>query len=1273
MSDVDEGVRPTLLVIHRDDDDARAILDEVAAQVELGNATQHLRIQIDSATPEDSALWNAEVIRSDGVIEEHQLFTYLSDIGTQSMLRFVAVCAKSADYGMAAELNDRMRNLRERMPMLLGTDYPRTQARISIVGYGDEQVDARFFSALADANLTVIPLDRLQDASIARPVLRSQIEAFHVHGAVELISATGLWRTMGDAPIDHVRGGPAGGSEPRVRFVQSRMRLLRTPAVPIASLVAEDRELPMPDGFLQATNAIERIGRAAEQLLPPEFVYVPSQPPAADRQQIEAKELALIIGREVLSAFVELPRLIWRVAGGQVGSLTRRALQEAVGSDSRYRVLTDEDERVGESPEAQLHRQRADIERAIAAIMVDDDLAARVDPVPGEIWTSLIGETLGLIDGDPECAEQRAAAFGDAQFLPIDRGTLVGGFGRLPSGVRELAGVTGGTVDSHEVAAEAATEAKAATSLDKELPPPAPRESVTLNTSMPLGRAVHREIHQLELVRARWTRITAIAGTIRKNAENTFAESWPYDLSGSVLTIRFAAERAKYTARRAARADLTDALRRAIGQELGGAPTAIRVIVEGEEGEWSRVLTAAAFANLLEIDPARAVADLKKCGVAVTELDDTVSADQIRKLAADSTVTKKASALSKPLGELMKSAANLYFVDGARPVDAFARLMRLPVSASDEPAADAQPEVVLDITWDLTDPQGVTTHPDDGLLVRVRSAILRQVTATNQDIARLLGTLRNDQVAFAPLTIARSVPFGAGVGIILLIVRLGLSDRVVQLIQSQEVSVRTLDLLFTVSTLLIFALALFLTDIGKSLGEQTRAMVFGAGTVGIIAYVLLYFDRVRFLVSEQLRESSTFAVLLGSLTVGFVIYAALQSARSGSPLRVQGSRVMGGAVIIYAVVGFVFLQALPESWWGEVRLEDFGQRLDAVILVFALALITIAIIVITVIRLRESRRLDNSFEINDWALRALADAVETRAVLQLADRQWLATMPVLAQIIRQPFGPIKATGNDVDVLGASTVLKSASVRLTLNDRGQAALEARVRQELVSSSWLRVRYESLVLAFQEFLAARSAVPVSALDARRPEGDVSVPSVEALEVGTGPGDRMQFAGLVASGWFDSTRAEPIEQLDVARLFQPLLAGQDVQTLEGSDGRGETVRDYFGQVLPQAAARIPDGVVQTALAAGEEARRMRTFVWWPERMLGDAIVPADADVQHRATELFRRGVIGGAGLVAVRVDVSGEFNYSELVGAVTVAQEILGQAAETTGTDYEGTSGL
>lgn len=1264
--DVDQEVRPTLIIIHRDDEDARAILDEVAAQVELGNATQHLRLAVDASTPPDSALWSAEVVRSDGLIEEHPLFDYLSRLGTDAMLRFVAVCAKPADADIAAELNDRMRNLRERMPLMLGAEYPRTQARISIVGFGDQQVDKRFFSALADANLVVIPLDRLQDSSIARPVQRAQPEAFHVHGAVELIAATGLWRTMGEAPIDHLRGGPAGGGDPRVRFIQSRMRLLRTPGVPVASLVTEERELPLPDGFLPASNASERIGRAATLLLPPELVHQPDEPPRAERQQIDAKELALIIGREVLSAFAELPRLIWRVAGGQVGSLTRRALQEAVGSDSRYRVLTDEDELLGESPEAQAHRQRESIERAIASIVDDENLSGRVDPVPGELWTSLVSESLGLIDGDPGCSSLRVNAFGDELFLPVDRTHLLGGIDRLPEGVRRLAGTGSSATDTEERSRVEQPPAGGA-----EAKPQGTSEH-SLAADRPLGQAVQRDAHRLELIRSAWGSITALSGNRHKNADATYAESWPYDLSGDVLTMRFPEGRSKYSARRAASLPLTVALREAIYEKVQGSPAAIRVIVEGNESVWERMFTAAALAELLSVDVDGVIGDLKKCGVALEAPTDRVPASRLVELSEIEEKGSKAPSFIKRLKELVEDSGGLYLISGALPTDAFAKLHSLSVAPLPSEASVRTPPSTEPLV-DLSDPEGAQDAPDDGLLVRIRGGLLKQVVAANQDIRRLLGILRQDRATYAPLTIQRSVPIGAGIGIVLLFIRMGLSDRSVTLLQAQEVTVRTLDLWFTVSTLLILALAFFLTDIGKSMGAQTRAMVFGAGTVAVIAYVLLYFDRLRFVISAPLRESQSFAVFLGIATVGFVLYAAVQSFRSGSPLRIQGSRVLGASVLVYATIGFVFLQSRPGSWWDGIRSEDFGRRLTWIILVVAVALVAIAIVVITIVRLKESRRLDNSREVNEWALRSLADAVEMKAVLELAERQWLAILPVLAQVIRQPFGPIDVTDDGVDALGVSTVLKSASVRLTLSDRGLADLEARVRQELIAASWLRVRYEALVTAYQEHLATRSASTASALQDRRPEGDISVPSVEALVSGQGPGDRMEFANMTAAGAFDVARAQPVEDLDVARIFQPMLADQDVQVLEGFDGRGGTVRDYFGQVLPQSAAKIPDGIVSTALAANEDARRMRTFVWWPERMLGEAIVPNDADVEHRATDLFRRGVIGGAGLVAVRVDVSGEFAYSELVGSVVASDDVIAEAAEQRGATYEGTSGL
>jgi hypothetical protein len=447
-------------------------------------------------------------------------------------------------------------------------------------------------------------------------------------------------------------------------------------------------------------------------------------------------------------------------------------------------------------------------------------------------------------------------------------------------------------------------------------------------------------------------------------------------------------------------------------------------------------------------------------------------------------------------------------------------------------------------------------------------------------------------------------------------------------------------------------------------------MVFGAGTLAVLATTVLFFGTLRTLVSGPLRENRTFAVALGVLTVAFVIYAAYQSWISGSPLRIQGSRVLGLMVLVYAVAGLILLQAQPGSW-VDTRTEEFARRFNLVLLIVGLALIVIALSIITVVRVRDSRRLDSNEGQEEWALRALADAVEMRELLALGERQWMLTLAALSQLIRRPFGPIPSMQE-----GSSTeeapILKSASVQLALSARGEADLEARVRQELIRPSWLRLQYESLVRAHQELLATRVGVPVASLEDRRPECDMAVPTQGELEVGQGRGDRFEFAQLLAAGSFDEVRQEPIIGLEVEKIFQPMLADREVQSIEGFGGHARTVREFFEQVVPQVEPKIPDGVVRKALAANEQARRMRAFVWWPEKMLGEFVVPEDFEVDRFSTDLFRRGAIGGAGLVSVRVDISGEFGYSELVGAVDAPSGDAGVAAEGAN-DYDGASGL
>lgn len=1258
-------VQATLLVVHASDTDGRAILDEAARQVALGNASTHLQIIIDDGTPEDAALWTADVIEGASAPRSVPLFKYLGGLGTISVFRFVAVCTVSADRAVAQELDTRLRALREKTAFFIGGERPRIQARIGIIGYGDQQVDARFFSPLADANLVVIPLDRLEDASFARPVERSESDVFHAHGAVELISATGLWRTMQGAPIDAMRSG-AGGGETRVRFTQARMRLLRTPALPVASIVSEGRDLPIPEGFQPGPNIASRIGRAGD-LLPSELRYEPSAPPEVSRVDVDAKSLALMLAREIGATFVDLPRLIWRAAGGEFAALTRRALQEAVGRDSRLNVLTKDDERATGDSQADGGSLRRERERRIRAILEDEDLVVRLDPIPGEIWTSLVGETLGLVDGDPECAVLRQELFGDELYVPVERSHLLGGLERLPAGVARLAGsvegFTGETEKDSSPAPSAQADAPAVRAPDGDVPPP-PAPDAQAAPDGALVAQVQQDAHRLELMRAGWRAIAARAGSEKKGADVVLQDGFPYDLSCGVLTIRFAKQRARYTARRAGDPEVVAAVLAAIRAELGGAPVAVRMLIEGDEGAWERTFEVAELAALLGLDARRVELDLKKYGIKEATAGSLVTGDQVRSVieAGPSKGPKLHEALSRH--DAVLAAAT--FGQGALPID---RLIALLTGSS---AAGPVDGVLVAPEPTVTAPnvETVVEQAGDGLLVRLASALAHQRAAATQDIQRLLGMLREDRVEVGQQSLARSVPIGAGVGVILLLFRLGISDRSIELIQGWEWTAYQLDLSFTVSTLIILALALFLTDIGSRLGGQTRAMVFGAATLGALAYTVLFFESLRGLVSGPLRDNRTFAILLGVLTVSFVAYAAYQSWMSRSLLRIQGSRVLGLLVLVYAVVGLILLQARPGSWI-DTQSEDFLRRFNLVLLVVGASLILIALSVITTVRVRDSRRLESTDGHVEWAFRALADAVEMRELLALGERQWLLTLAALSRLVRQPFGPVPRP-LDAETAGDAPVLKAASVQLALNARGEAELEARVRQELVAPSWLRLQYERIIRAHQEMLATRAGVPLATMEERRAECDVAVPTEAELRTGEGRGDRLEFARLLADGAFDTVRQEPIAQIDVARVFQPMLADRQVQSLGGFGEHAKTVREFFEQVVPDSEPKIPDGVIRTALAASEQARRMRAFVWWPESMLGELVLPPDVEVDNFRSELFRRGAVGGAGLVSVRVDISGEFAYSELVGAVESNMADAASVAEDVA-DYDGTTGL
>lgn len=1304
MADTPQGAQVTVLLVHRDDEDAVAMLELLEGHVSRGDVVEHLTLTVDGATGPDAALWRAH--RSGQESEDDPLlFERLADVGRIERLRMVGLSTLSAD-GPARDLDRAMNALTSTAARLLGADRARLHARLAVLGYGEPMVPSVFFSTLADVNAAVLPYDRLEDASIARPVERSAAELFRTHGAIEVASACGLWRTMDASPLDGLRGANASGSIPRVRFLQSRIRLLRTPPLPVGELVAERREIPIPDGHQPAVDAERLMPRLADLLLPPELTYAPAAEPDDGSQDIAAGRLAAMLGREVVASVLELPAFLWRSIGGEVTTFIRRVLQQAVGAGSRYRVAGED---ATDQPMRLIDGEGRPVD--LETVVAEPEVLAHFDPIPGEIWTTLVAEVLGSIDGDPDCRDLREQAFGDARFLPVDRALLLGGMGELPPRLTalleprtlirevdldEVAAVEEPAAGVADDAADAAdAEGIAAAPEDEGEDDLAPVEPPVIVSLLAAEREVTERI-QLE-----WERIADVAGGLWNGARATYRAMSPVTLAGGVLTLKRSSSSSSgdFHVKRASSPNFVDALLRAIPEVLERHVEIQAVQPVATLDGWEPLLHDVLLAQFLGLDAEAGELDRLMASAALLDVPPDAPPLRHEALTADDLDRLSAFVESEEQATFIRDYATFLRTLAAEPPSPavpppsgapIAGLAPPPEAAGTPPAPSGLPfldippppvdEDDVDEDWDLDeDPDAVDpTSGTWGLLVGVREQIRRQREAAERDVERILGHLRTTRSGDAKVgtAVSPAVPAGAGLGAVLLILWLGQTSLGIRLISSLGLNEFRRDALFTVMTLLLVVGAATLTDLGKRLSGQARAIILVGTSVLVISGVLFFFERLRQLVPTGMRETNLLAFSLGALAFAVVLLALLQSLGSMDPVRIQGSRFLVLALILYAVAGLLVWQV--QSRAGLVALEDeTSSRVGGVLLSTGLALLLASIAVLAVVRFREARRRDDAGIRDRWAVEHIGLAVDARERLRAAERQWVVSMIAIAQVLRQPFGPVREADEleDEELEQGSAALKAASVRVRLTDRGRSDLEARIRQMLVGPSWLRRRYQAMVDAHQRILATRLGMPVRNLADRRPEADPTVPSEIDLRAARGRGDRMEFVKLAASGVFDASLSQAIEELDVRTVFEPMLAESESHVLEGYETRASTVEQYFRQLLPESEPTLPNDVVSTVLAAHDRRRHLEPFVWWPT-MLPEPDLEGDVvgDVALAQTVMFRHGKVGGAGLVAVRVDLSQEFPYTEIanVASAPASTGDAGHAAEAAA-DYGSDVGL
>ncbi len=415
----------TLVVHDRGDAGAEAIVAAVGGSVVDGLARPFLRVVVgaDDHDP-DPVRWSGSAMGPDGAASVDRVFDRIARARGAINIQLVGLLTVPRDERVAARLDDAIQRMHQALERMLGRGMAVVEARLAVLGYSEPMVHERFFSSAFARNIAVLPLDRSDDKSAARPIERSDVEAFRDHGAIETMTVCGLWSSVASGPLPDMDITHAMGGEPQVRLVQSSVRFLRTPPIPARDLVDVARELPIPELFMPANDPLRRLPDLFARVRSIALDYESVDPPRLGRLELGLGSLLARIATDVLSILRELPRIIVTTARGEVAVLSQRAAQRAVGEDSRIRVQLDRAvERAADSGTPFDPEAFAD---EVDVLLRRSDMQF-VDPVPGDIWTSLSQSILGVLDGDPDSSGDRQAALGDASLVVTDRSVVTGG------------------------------------------------------------------------------------------------------------------------------------------------------------------------------------------------------------------------------------------------------------------------------------------------------------------------------------------------------------------------------------------------------------------------------------------------------------------------------------------------------------------------------------------------------------------------------------------------------------------------------------------------------------------------------------------------------------------------------------------------------------------------------------------------------------------------------------------------------------------------------
>lgn len=444
-------------------------------------------------------------------------------------------------------------------------------------------------------------------------------------------------------------------------------------------------------------------------------------------------------------------------------------------------------------------------------------------------------------------------------------------------------------------------------------------------------------------------------------------------------------------------------------------------------------------------------------------------------------------------------------------------------------------------------------------------------------------------------------------------------------------------------TLVVIA-ALFgsaaLTDIGKQVGAQIRFVLLLASWVFTTGVVVL------FGISVTGSSLTALHVVIGIL----ILVAWFQAIGAESNLRITLIRM---SAVVYGLVVVLILAVLTNRGAGPLGLLPDPQtelRVGLLLEWTSRALVVGGFLVLAVSRGRARVRLEREARDLEWLNDECLRARQAYETLGLAYIQWNVTACSLAQLIRQPYGPLVSAAARAEPPKIDGIRRASFADLTLTNRGADLLRSELRQKLVYPGWLKQQYSTRVNAFLALEAERQQVTLGEARERPPETDPIVATPDEL-VGRAAirSGRLLFAELGDRGVFDTVCSAPIADEALLELLDPVFREPEAQRISGAPSGLGTAFDFLMQAGPSMTGpSVPnDEVLDFERRKVAVDRSMQQLLWWPK------FVPQPRSGSTPLVEDVPIRWIGGGPahgstsvqLLAVRVDYSPLYDYSTL----------------------------